>query len=425
MSKPHRDGPKAAARTEFQGSGKIVIEPIVSVKPQDTEVTLQYLAKDSLYDHIKPLQVTPNFASTAHLSNVRLTPGPSEVLHDVRDHFADLSLDTHGFQYVHAPTGFSTWTSQSDLTSSYLPELEHVLRDNVSGCDEILFYDLRTRHALPLGSRTAEGLSSNPFARQVHTDNTPSSALEKIQQLTDMKAEFLLRGRCRLINLWRPIKHPVYDCGLAVASGASLREGDVRECERRRADTGAYWDTMGVVQYRPGFEWFYLSNHSPDDVILFKNYDSDDSVAAKICLHTAFDLPLESIPPNAPQRESIEVRALVFTFPPSSLSITRPSLPLLPFSKPNLKLDAGYEPDQVVSSSHSLALRNDIDEGSEIKDAELLLRKRRIRDLEQTVRELARERGALKAQCAVQAGRIGELETLADTAGAAPEWIEL
>nr|OQO08722.1 hypothetical protein B0A51_17715 [Rachicladosporium sp. CCFEE 5018] len=414
MSKPCRDGPKAAAETGYPGSGKIVIESIASHKPQDIEVTLRYLAKDPLYDHIKPLQVTPNFATTAHLSNVQLTPGPPEILHDVLDHFQDFSLDTHGFQYVHAPTDFSAWTSQSDLTSSYLSELDHVLRENVDGCDEILFYDLRTRHALPSGSRTSEGLSSNPFARQVHTDNTPSSALEKIQQLTGMKAEFLLRGRCRLINLWRPIKHPVFDCGLAVASGASLRAGDVRECDRRRADTGAYWDTMGVVQYRPGFEWYYLSNHSPDDIILFKNFDSDESLDAKICLHTAFDLPPESILANAPQRESIEVRALVFTFPPPSLGRLQPSAPLLPLIKPALKLDSGYEPDQLTSSLHSLAVRTDIDECTEVKDAELLLRKRRIRDLEQMVRDLAREGHDLRAQSAVQQGRIRDLEALVD-----------
>ncbi|OQO01050.1 hypothetical protein B0A48_13293 [Cryoendolithus antarcticus] len=413
MSKPCRDGPTAAAETGYPGSGKIVIESIASHKPQDIEVTLRYLAKDPLYDHIKPLQVTPNFATTAHLSNVQLTSGPPEILHDVLDHF-HFSLDTHGFRYVHAPTDFSAWTSQSDLTSSYLSELDHVLRENVDGCDEILFYDLRTRHALPSGSRTSEGLSSNPFARQVHTDNTPSSALEKIQQLTDMKAEFLLRSRCRLINLWRPIKHPVFDCGLAVASGASLRAGDVRECDRRRADTGAYWDTMGVVQYRPGFEWYYLSNHSPDDMILFKNFDSDESLDAKICLHTAFDLPPESISANAPQRESIEVRALVFTFPPPSLGRLQPSAPLLPLIKPALKLDSGYEPDQLTSSLHSLAVRTDIDECTEVKDAELLLRKRRIRDLEQMVRDLAREGHDLRAQSAVQQGRIRDLEALVD-----------
>ncbi|KAK6428638.1 hypothetical protein LTR95_015215 [Oleoguttula sp. CCFEE 5521] len=420
MSKSFRNGLKAATGTQPSESENTRIENIVSHKAEDIEVTLQYLAKDPLYDHIKPLQVTPNFASTAHLSNVRLTSGPPETLHDVRERFTDLSLDSHGFQYVHAPTDFSAWTSQSDLTTTYLPDMERVLRDNVSGCDEILFYDLRTRHASPSGSRTAEGLSSNPFARQVHTDNTPSSALEKIQQLTDMKAEFLLRGRCRLINLWRPIKHPVFDCGLAVASGASLRAGDVKECERRRADTGAYWDTMGVVQYRSGLEWYYLSNHSPDDVILFKNFDSDKTVTAKICLHTAFDLPAESIPLNAPQRESIEVRALVFTFPTPSLGTLRPTATLLPLIKPALKLDAGYEPDQLTSSLHSLAVRTDIDEGAEVKDAELLLRKRRIRDLEQMVRELSREGHDLKAQAAVQQGRIRDLEALLNRPAVSP-----
>jgi hypothetical protein len=152
----------------------------------------------------------------------------------------------------------------------------------------------------------------------VHTDNTPRSAIAKIRDLTEMKADYLLQGRCRIINIWRPIKHQVYDCGLALADGAKLQPADIIECERYRQDTKQYWDTMGVVKFREGFEWYYLSAHDPDDVVLFKNYDSDSSVPAPICLHTAFDLPASEIPPSAPTRESIEVHALVFTHPKST-----------------------------------------------------------------------------------------------------------
>ncbi len=50
-------------------------------------------------------------------------------------------------------------------------------------------------------------------------------------------------------------QHPVYDCGLAVADGGKLNKDDVLECDRIRQDTGQYWDTMGVIKYRPGFHW--------------------------------------------------------------------------------------------------------------------------------------------------------------------------
>ncbi|EMC94666.1 hypothetical protein BAUCODRAFT_42205, partial [Baudoinia panamericana UAMH 10762] len=223
----------------------------------------------------------------------------------------NFSLDDNGFRYVKAPTTFKAWSSQPRIAQEYLPELEALLKREVDGCDEILFYDARIRQEADEGLRV-KGLSYNPFARQVHTDNTERSVLDKIRNMTDMKADYLLSGRARIINIWRPIKHPVYDCGLAIADGGKLRDDDVLECDRHRADTGQYWDTMGVIKYRDGYDWYYCSEQAEEDVLLFKNYDSDTSVKARICLHTAFDLPPETVPPDAPTRESIEVRALIF-----------------------------------------------------------------------------------------------------------------
>lgn len=45
-------------------------------------------------------------------------------------------------------------------------------------------------------------------------------------------------------SIWRPIKHPVYDCALAIADGAKLLPSDVIECDRTRLDSGEFWDTV-------------------------------------------------------------------------------------------------------------------------------------------------------------------------------------
>lgn len=72
---------------------------------------------------------------------------------------------------------------------------------------------------------------------------------------------------------------------------------------------------MGVVKQREGYDWHYMSEQAEEDVLLFKNYDSDDKVPATRVLHTAFDMPTNCVPKGAPTRESIEVRAMVFTYP--------------------------------------------------------------------------------------------------------------
>ena len=118
-------------------------------RPQDLEVQLMYLKDDPLYRTAKPIQVTPFFADRQKKTNVKLEPGSPEILHDVRglggQALGDFSLDQHGFKYVKAPTAFRNWSSQPDIAAQYLPELENLLRSEVEGCDEILFYDARLR----------------------------------------------------------------------------------------------------------------------------------------------------------------------------------------------------------------------------------------------------------------------------------------
>ena len=357
---------------------------------QDVTVQLQYLKDDPIYRTTKPIQITPNFPLDSR-TNVQVESGPLETINDVRGRAEEFTLDANGFRYLHAPTKYKDWSSQPQIAKEYLPELEGLLKREIDGCDEVIFYDARIRQESDQGARV-QGLSYNPFARQVHVDNTETSCIEKIRNITEMKADYYLGGRARIINIWRPIKHPVYDCGLAIADGGKLHNDDVIECDRRRQDTGDYWDTMGVVKYRKGYDWYYMSLQDEVDVLLFKNYDSATDVGARHCLHTAFDLPLEEVPADAPTRESIEVRALVFTHPKGTRRPSggaRPHPLAVHLEQNNLKL---------VDEEHSITdrLRTDIDEGNEVKDAVLLLRRQEIRRLEGVRESLLTERTQLQ-----------------------------
>lgn len=207
--------------------------PIMS---RNVHVQLHYLKADATY-YPKPIQITPSFLDIERRTNVLLEQGPFERIRDVRGRERDFSLDTHGFQFVHAPTEFREWSSHAGISCEYLPELECLLKRELHGCDEIMFYDARMCHADDAGRRV-QGLSFSPFAQQVHCDNTEKSVLTKIKNLTELKSEYLLSGRVRIVNVWRPIRHPVFDCGLAVADGGKLLAGDVIECDRHRQDTG-------------------------------------------------------------------------------------------------------------------------------------------------------------------------------------------
>ena len=66
----------------------------------------------------------------------------------------------------------------------------------------------------------------------------------------------------------------------------------------------------GTVTFDPEHRWYYVPEMTADEVLLLKCYDSKTDGRARFASHTAFTDP--TTPPNAPPRESIELRALVF-----------------------------------------------------------------------------------------------------------------
>ena len=110
----------------------------------------------------------------------------------------------------------------------------------------------------------------------------------------------------RIINVWRPINHPVAHKPLAVSDWRHLDAYDlvsVRYIYPHRTSS------TFSVRYNPGHKWWYLSDQTPDEVTLIKCFDSQED-GARLTPHTAFlDAGASK---DAPHRESIEVRALVF-----------------------------------------------------------------------------------------------------------------
>ena len=141
----------------------------------------------------------------------------------------------------------------------------------------------------------------------MHIDQTYEASVKRVRQLLGADADRLLQSRVRLINVWRPIGNPVFHKPLAVGDWRSLDE---------RADLVPvryiYPDREGAtfsVRYNPGHRWWHLAQQTPEEATLIKCYDSETD-RARLTPHTAFwD---QTSPSDAPHRQSIEIRALVF-----------------------------------------------------------------------------------------------------------------
>ena len=107
------------------------------------------------------------------------------------------------------------------------------------------------------------------------------------------------------MNVWRPIKRPVLNAPLALCDALSISPADL-------IPTDVYYATHSseiyLAGHSPAHRWFYFPAVEPDEALVFKQYDSLPG-ATRFVPHAAFEHP--DAEPDAPPRESIEVRCLV------------------------------------------------------------------------------------------------------------------
>ncbi|PSS37525.1 hypothetical protein PHLCEN_2v639 [Hermanssonia centrifuga] len=271
--------------------------------PRDVSTKLNYYAPvgeeapfQYLYD---PPAGSPkhNLGSEAH----------PVVVHDARgreDEY-DLSLDTSGFRFLEHTSVEKDFTDEEKITTVYYKEIEELLKKEV-GAKRVFIFDHTIRRAPNSELTPVRGAPRGPVER-VHVDQTFQASIARVHHHLGADADRLLKSRFRLINVWRPIGNPVADKPLAVSDWRTLdTEHDLVTVRYIYPDREG--GTFGV-RYNPNHRWYYLSNQTPDEVTLIKCYDSEVD-RARLTPHSAFFD--SSSPKDAPRRESIEVRALVF-----------------------------------------------------------------------------------------------------------------
>ena len=216
------------------------------------------------------------------------------TIHDIRGQESNFNIDTNAFGTLKtAPSAETSFTDDDSIKKNYYPEVESLLLENVPGAKRILLFDHTVRRAT--GNR-------NPVTR-VHIDQTTKSATARVHHHLPDEAEELLKGRVRIVNVWRPLNGPVQATPLAFADSTTVKDDDLIGIEHRYPDrTGE----TAAVQHREEM-WHYWSGMENEERLLLECYDSEKGGRVP---HTAFVDPRS--PEDGKQRESIEVRALIF-----------------------------------------------------------------------------------------------------------------
>ena len=214
-----------------------------------------------------------------------------------------LSLEEQGFVLVEHKTKVADFFDAAQLESVYYPEVEQLIK-SVSGAARVVIFD----HTLRSGDETEreERLIREP-ALSAHNDYTEWSGPNRVREALPDEAEALLARRFAIIQVWRAINQPIQANPLALADAKSIEMDDLIVAERR------YPHRVGQtyrLKYSPNHRWFYFPEMRRNEALVFKVFDSAKDGRARFTPHTSFDDPTS--PPNAPPRQSIEVRAFAF-----------------------------------------------------------------------------------------------------------------
>ncbi|KAM0803107.1 hypothetical protein BDR22DRAFT_802241 [Usnea florida] len=283
---------------------------------------LWYLKPLDLYQAEKPYHINlPSQALGSHAqSNEVSHEYPGIRIKSLRGLENEFTLDRNGFQiFQDVDCGNDYFDDPDAVRRDYYPTIERLLKEKLGAQSAIAFtHDVRRREpqfpALPRGT----GRSPQPI-QGVHVDLTPRWAEQKLRMLfTAEESLEILQRRWQVLNVWRPLFGPLQDWPLALCDYPSIDpQRDLVPSDN--IYTHIVTETYNVYHHN-SHRWYFLGDMKPNELLVFKSYDSMAAEAnARVCPHAAFEHP--ETPANARPRESIE--CLVYVVYPEIMNSTR------------------------------------------------------------------------------------------------------
>ncbi|HKJ53123.1 MAG TPA: CmcJ/NvfI family oxidoreductase [Gammaproteobacteria bacterium] len=208
-----------------------------------------------------------------------------------------------GFDLLKFPARVEDFLDSGQIEQVYEPEVIEFLK-RTTGAYRVHLFDHTVRASSP---ELREIRNVREPATLVHNDYTSKSGFVCLDENLGDDAENLKQGRFQIVNVWRPLSDPVEDYPLALVDARSVAPAQVVDTERR---SPTHVGEIQLALHDPAQRWYYYSAMRPDEVLMFKTFDSIDGGTRPCTIHTAIKLP--DAPPGAKPRESIETRAFLF-----------------------------------------------------------------------------------------------------------------
>ncbi|KAF1977572.1 hypothetical protein BU23DRAFT_299230 [Bimuria novae-zelandiae CBS 107.79] len=256
----------------------------------------------------------PRYIGASYQHTRRMT------IHDVRLTTKTFSLQTNGFQFVKLSPRQRVTATDDEVTinRTYYPELSDLVKKLTGASTAFVFNHVIRAHSSPSqkGILDAFGRWQDIPAAHPHVDysGSPAHIAGTRRELSpnfppEIASLYDSSSRIAYVNVWRPLSTVRRD-PLAVCDCATVPDEDyqvrLRRFSRTGVESGNY--VMSHAREEETHEWWYMSAMREDEVVVFREYDSEMRGGWR-CPHTAFELEgTEEVEP----RESIEARVVCF-----------------------------------------------------------------------------------------------------------------
>ncbi|KAI0426340.1 hypothetical protein F5Y09DRAFT_351341 [Xylaria sp. FL1042] len=267
-------------------------------------ITFTYAQYDDRFQEEKPYMIASYLPQLKNdeITNIAFGRAPEELVYDIRGHESAFSLDQNGFQVVYH--GFREFdnTSTESIEKKLLPEVTKLLLRHIKGAARVHFFDYRSRVSdcheqyAEVNDRTQSLLPIHV----VHIDQSQNGVEKRVYTEMGDEAGHLLQGRVRL--------HAIEDEALAVCDASTVDAADLLVADHVTRD---YVGETIYPLYDENTRWHYLSDQRVDEILIFKIFDSDESMPARNTPHVS--IKLSDVPENPRPRKSFEIRALIFS----------------------------------------------------------------------------------------------------------------
>lgn len=245
--------------------------------------------------------------------SVKVNPPGTDLrevaIHDGWPEVKQLSADREGFELhsflADGGARFSDFDDEAAIKSVFYAQvIDYVRRHTGARRVEVFDHTIRKRLPADLAQQTTV---QRPAVLLVHSDYTVASGPQRVRDIVPDEAEALLQRRVAFFNVWKPLYQRVEELPLAMCDARTHGPEDMLRMDLKyRERTGEIY----VMRWAPQHRWLYFPQMEADDALLLKTYDSETDGRARFVGHTAFEDP--TTPPDAPKRESIEVRTMAF-----------------------------------------------------------------------------------------------------------------